>query len=316
MSREELSQYKICTERLHHAPFPYDHPIIQQALFLKGVLWDLGTTITVSFIRTDDMPEWYDIAQVKGSLSPTQTLDPIELDARNLSPEKAIEKIIMDRLQPVVQGVHFKFVPSGGMLRVRLYKLGGSSSLVGTQSNTVPPQEHTITFGWLDVATIIHEFCHALGMLHEHSNPNGNTIDWNPDAVYEWARETQGWDEQTAYDNIIKRYSVDETNGSVYDPKSIMLYFFDARLTKNHVGTKENHTLSPTDIQWLTSAYPASGPRKFPGLGSPPPNGPLTPNGPPSTDKSKKGTMMWVIVAIIVGLLLLFFVINALHTRY
>ena len=36
--------------------------------------------------------------------------------------------------------------------------------------------------------TIIHEFGHALGMIHEHQNPLNNSLQWNTDKVYQTFR--------------------------------------------------------------------------------------------------------------------------------
>ena len=111
-------------------------------------------------------------------------------------------------------------------------------------------------FGWFDVATVLHEFCHALGLGHEHQNPYGIGIDWNQEKVYEWARKTQGWDKAKTNSNIIVRYSKDLTIGTSYDPDSIMLYFYDGTLTKNGIGTKPNLRLSLLDVHYLASKYP------------------------------------------------------------
>ena len=52
------------------------------------------------------------------------------------------------------------------------------------------------------------------------------------------------------------RYSVDQINGSEFDPDSIMLYFFPAYLTKDGKGTHANNRLSPTDVKWVEKEYP------------------------------------------------------------
>ena len=55
--------------------------------------------------------------------------------------------------------------------------------------------------------------------------------------------------------DTIKKYSENEINGSVYDPDSIMLYFYPPQLTLNNQGTKENLRLSETDKEWIVSTY-------------------------------------------------------------
>jgi len=73
--------------------------------------------------------------------------------------------------------------------------------------------------------------------------------------VYAWAAQTQGWDEETTDTNILNTYASNQITGSVYDPKSVMLYFFPASLTLNGVGTKQNLRYSETDLKYLASTY-------------------------------------------------------------
>ena len=265
-----LSQSRICVQRFHADERAHSTLVqalanpVQRAIFLANSYWDLGTTITISFIETDSPPQWYPIETiVDEARALNETIDPLEYRVRNMDPITAIQTVVNERVAPEVKGLKLTFVDSAGMLRVRLFAGGGSSSLIGTQSLTAPADEHTITFGWLDVATIIHEFSHALGMLHEHQNPSGG-IKWRKSVVYAWAEETQGWDKQTTDLNILDTYSMNQITGSVFDPRSIMLYFFPANFTLNGVSTKQNLHYSDTDKLWLNSIYPEQGPRVFP----------------------------------------------------
>ena len=105
-------------------------------------------------------------------------------------------------------------------------------------------------------ATTMHEFGHMLGMVHEHQNPRGKSIQWDDAKVYEWAKATQGWSDQMTDINILDKYDVNSLNGSEFDPLSIMLYFFPASLTLNHVGTHQNLRLSGEDVLWISKMYP------------------------------------------------------------
>lgn len=124
--------------------------------------------------------------------------------------------------------------------------------------------------GWTPGATVIHEFCHALGMLHEHQNNlfNSNTIDLDQNAVIEYY-EGIGMTEEDAVNNVLKRYDCKDINskncdyvGSKYDPTSIMLYALpDSWLNKEYFKkhgnpTKPNFVLSATDIEHLRTNYP------------------------------------------------------------
>jgi len=268
-----LTQLRICAEK----PLPQEEHILKSlsdksnskahyiklsAAFFSQKIWPKDSVVTISFVASpNDIKnvDWTPIAVLKGLKnndgSPVK-LDPIEDQIRELSPIEAVKKIVRDRIQPLV-GVKFKFVDQGGNVRISFDPHGGSCSLIGTdclKSN----EKSTMNFGWLDAGTIIHEFGHVLGLIHEHQNPKGQKIPWNDAKVYEWAKQTQGWDQQTTYHNIIERYDVNQINGSDFDSKSIMLYFFPPELTTDNKGTNQNHILSQTDISYIEKVYPGS----------------------------------------------------------
>lgn len=216
----------------------------------------------------DLMPLWYTRDQVNMNMKPGTVIPPEDIDlekrVRAMDPIEAIQTVVRERIQPLV-GLKLEFVEADGDIRIALDNRKGAWSMVGTQSKQVPANEPTMNFGWLDVATIIHEFCHALGMIHEHQNPFGQGIDWNLKNVFAWANSTQGWDMYTTCENITKRYGMDIVNGSDYDPESIMLYSYPAFLTNNKQATYRNVVLSEQDKKWLSSIYPQEGKdRTFP----------------------------------------------------
>jgi hypothetical protein len=213
-------------------------------------------------------PLWYSKQQFTYVNNPNFILTPedeqFEIDVRKLEPVEAIKKIIIEKIQPLV-GLTINFVKSDGDIRIALDNTSGSWSYIGQQCKSIPPDSPTMNFGWLDTATIIHEFGHALGMIHEHQNPFGKGIDWNIKNVFAWANSTQGWDMYTTCQNILKKYDTEQVNGSEYDASSIMLYSYPSLLTNNNQQTYHNVVLSEADKLWLSSIYPKEGERKFPG---------------------------------------------------
>jgi hypothetical protein len=125
--------------------------------------------------------------------------------------------------------------------------------------------------GWVPGATVIHEFCHAFGMLHEHQNnlpdPNDpskkNPIVIDVGSVINYYKQN-GMTEEDAKANVIDVYDCDKDPkecdymGSRFDPDSIMLYALpDDWIMKGHENpTRPNFKLSQTDIEWLKKVYP------------------------------------------------------------
>ena len=72
-----------------------------------------------------------------------------------------------------------------------------------------------MNFGWLDEAVVLHEFGHAIGLAHEHQNPDKG-IKWNEDAVIrDLSGPPNNWDVATIRHNVLNKYAHDQINGAV-----------------------------------------------------------------------------------------------------
>lgn len=277
MSGSRMAQDKICVEVMlpHHAEQlasmkaksnSQDHYDRLRAAFQTDKLWPEGTTIRYGFLGTGNQIPRTSIADLEdarthgGSVRP---LDPLQKKLEGVPVTDAIRRIIKERIQPIV-GLKFVYVdnPKHANVRIAFDPDGGAWSLVGTDCLHVKSKP-TMNLGWYDVGTVLHEFGHVLGMVHEHQNPKGddghpNPIDWNDPKVYAWAAQTQGWDKQTTEKNILSKYANDQINGSEFDPLSMMLYFFPKSLTLNNEGTHQNLRMSGTDVLWINKMYPRS----------------------------------------------------------
>lgn len=101
--------------------------------------------------------------------------------------------------------------------------------------------------------TILHEFGHALGLIHENASPAAN-ISWNLPKVYQYYSDTMGWSKEYVDDFVLK--SPEQTNYSAYDNQSIMHYFIDPSLTTNGIGVQEKTELSAIDMISINEWYP------------------------------------------------------------
>lgn len=132
----------------------------------------------------------------------------------------------------------------------------GSWSYVGTDSLFIPSDKATMNFGWLDKGTILHEFGHMLGLLHEHQNPDGGII-WNKDVVLrELSGPPNNWSEEMINHNVLSYASKDSSNGTKFDPNSVMLYYFPGEWVASGRGTRNNTQISEVDKKYIGLLYP------------------------------------------------------------
>ena len=147
-------------------------------------------------------------------------------------------------------------------IRIAFDDNDGAWSYIGTDAKSIPVNEPTMNLGFLDGGTAAHEFGHAIGLAHEHQNPAGG-IQWNEQAVIRaMAGPPNYWNESQTRHNILRKYAANQVNGTDFDPKSVMLYFFPAEWTVNGVATSRNEVLSELDKQFIAGAkmYPRAKP--------------------------------------------------------
>ncbi|HET9865839.1 MAG TPA: hypothetical protein VFQ06_01000 [Nitrospira sp.] len=108
----------------------------------------------------------------------------------------------------------------------------------------------------LFACVVLHEFGHALGLDHEHQNPNAE-LKWNiPEVKRYYAGPPNYWSMDDIEENILRKYTPDGARATRYDPDSIMLYMFPASLFLEGEPTKTNSTLSDTDKKFIRKVYP------------------------------------------------------------
>lgn len=156
--------------------------------------------------------------------------------------------------------INFDFICEGeSEIRISFQSGGDSNSYVGNHALNVDPNKPTMNLGlkYTDTentirSTVLHEFGHALGCIHEHSSPSIK-IKWNRAAVY---RDNLSWSKSTVHENIFRRYCRKQTKCSKFDPKSIMLYHIPKYWTKDGWSSKNNTRLSAADKAFIAEVYP------------------------------------------------------------
>jgi hypothetical protein len=209
----------------------------ERVALVKAAKWKKGSTINISFMDGD--PEVIE----------------------------KVKKVAANWTAPMMANLTLKFLPPSRMkvgdIRIS-FKYSGSWSTIGTTCKQVPKNQPTMNFGWLTKSTtdeeirrvVLHEFGHALGLIHEHQNPAGG-INWNKPQVYDdLSKPPNNWDKATIDHNMFETYKKDETNFTALDPKSIMMYPIPAKWTLDGFSVGLNSDLSQVDKRFIREQYP------------------------------------------------------------
>ncbi|KAG5635238.1 hypothetical protein H0H81_011954 [Sphagnurus paluster] len=151
------------------------------------------------------------------------------------------------------------------------FNANGSWSAVGNGAERIKKGDLTMNLGWIDDSpivsadnrgTILHEWGHALGMMHEHQSPaRGGTLTLKTDTVYAYYRATQGWSNDMVKSQIIDVYNLNNvSNFSKLDTTSIMMYFMEPYLNVENIDVPVNTKLSDMDKAYMLINYPRTRP--------------------------------------------------------
>lgn len=150
----------------------------------------------------------------------------------------------------------------------------GNWSYFGKQAKNIPSLYPTMNLGSLRTPlreaehrrVVLHEFGHALGLVHEHQNPKIRYTDedgiehegipWDKKAVYDYYKRAYGWDKTKVDDNVFKRYDANILRATEFDPKSIMIYAIQGEFTGGRFEVDWNNDLSEQDKAFIAELYP------------------------------------------------------------
>jgi serralysin len=208
-----------------------------KAAVLGGKLWTNGQTIRIRFLGGD--------AFVQGK--------------------------VMQFARQWEEFSNLKFtVVSSGTAEIRIaFEKGGSWSYMGKDAMYVSQNAASMNFGWFTSTTsdqefsrtTLHEFGHALGMIHEHQHPVAG-IPWDTAKVYQYyAAAPNNWTQDDVNHNLFEKYNASQTQFCKYDKYSIMHYSVPEAHTLGTYSVGNNVSLSEEDKSLINKLYPFTGTR-------------------------------------------------------
>jgi serralysin len=154
---------------------------------------------------------------------------------------------------------------SSADIRIAFDPASGSWSYVGTDAvKSAGKGKPTMNLGWATegapektfASVVLHEFGHALGLLHEHNHPLAE-LKWKKDVVYaDLGGPPNNWSKKTIDFNVFESYPPGRVVMSPeMDRVSIMIYTIPARWLDGQPGITPSDHLSEEDIRFIRRQY-------------------------------------------------------------
>ncbi len=102
---------------------------------------------------------------------------------------------------------------------------------------------------------VLHEFGHALGLIHEHQSPMAG-FTWKKDYIYRELAKDYGWPEEKVNINLFDNYDNEPKKYTLLDTNSIMAYYIPKEYTEEGIEFPKNIVLSKRDIEMIGKLYP------------------------------------------------------------
>jgi hypothetical protein len=162
-------------------------------------------------------------------------------------------------LWSVYANIQFEFSQDkDAEVRVAFRVHDGNWAYIGTDCMKVPLDQPTMNFGFLDPpeVSVLHEFGHVLGLLHEHNHPKG--IKWNKQSVYKSMNgPPNNWDKAMTDANMFTKWTASTFPvQKPFDPISVMAYPMPKDWTALDTDFGHKDSLSAVDKDFIGRLYP------------------------------------------------------------
>jgi serralysin len=120
------------------------------------------------------------------------------------------------------------------------FRTDGWWSYIGSYALQIPKNDATLSLDSLFLYghenrirnVILHEFGHALGLIHEHQHP-GMSIPWIKSKLFDYYKENYGVDSSWVIKEVIDKYNSATGIYCTPDPLSIMIYAIPPGVTED-----------------------------------------------------------------------------------
>ncbi len=249
------------TRCIDHKTPPKTDPITADTIGIKNGVWFCATELpadeVASLKRSTRPPSPLDGVAAKGKQWPLGSTIHVGFLAGSQIEKDSVKRACT--LLSTYANINFDY-PESGPYDIRVdFAQNGAWSYIGTDAKFVAtgPTVNLASWALNQRGAYVHEFQHAVSLLHEQQHPSG--VCYDTAATLAYYRATQGWSDQQIYWNVITRHNVNNVIMTQYDKNSNMHYPIPAQVTCNKVAIPGGRALTGGDISTLKLVYPGRG---------------------------------------------------------